>query len=137
MTPQVDTRNAGSALLAVIVFMIILTIFASALVSLVNTNITAANRAVNRMENMALAEGGIAKAAVLLRTDPAYRGEPYFALGKGEVMIQVDPVESSGRYMVATTARQSVEDPAPARIDAELAVTGAGLRIVRWKESAR
>lgn len=136
MTPQLDTRNAGSALLAVIVFMIILTIFASALVSLVNTNITAANRAVNRMENTALAEGGIAKAAVLLRADPAYRGEPYFALGKGEVMIQVDPAES-GHYRVTTIARQSAEDPAPARIDAEVAVTGAGLRIVRWKESSR
>ncbi|NUM56295.1 MAG: type II secretion system protein [Candidatus Hydrogenedentes bacterium] len=137
MRPRNSRYREGSALLAVIVVMIILTILASAFVTLLNRNVTESNRAVNRMENLALAEAGIHKAAAMLRADPNFRGESAFALGKGQVSVEVRQGATADRYDVRSSARQSAEDPAPVTVAAEFALTPAGVRVVRWEEPRR
>ncbi len=137
MMPRRHNEEAGSALLVVVVFMIIVSMFASGFIALVHTNLNASNRAAHRQVCAALAEGGIEKAAVSLRADSGYRGGPYFALGDGEVAIQIVPAEAAGHYVATSTARYSHQDPAPVSVTAELVLTPNGVRIVRWEEQRR
>lgn len=135
--PRHNKKTAGSALLAVVVFTFIVSVFASMFIALVNTNITASNRAKHRQECIALAEGGIDKAAVLLRRDAEYRGEPFFTLGTGEVAIEVVPAEAADHFAITATGRDSADDPAPVRITAECVLANGGVRVVRWEEQVR
>jgi len=130
-------NNEGTALLATIVFVIIVSIMASGFVAIVNTNLTGSNRAAHDQICRALAEAGIEKAAVMLRADAHYTGESWFALGKGEVKIEVAATATPDRYSVTSSARYTEVDPRPLRIGAELARAGDSVLVVRWLENAR
>lgn len=127
-------RNQGSALLAVVVFVIIVSIMASSFIAVVNTNLSGANRATHDQVCRALAEAGIEKAAVMIRSDAAYRGEPWFALGKGQVSVEVANASVPDRFTVTSTARFSAIDPRPIRIVAEISRAGDSVRVGRWQE---
>lgn len=129
------TNNEGTALLATVVFVIIVSIMASGFIAVVNTNLTGSNRAAHDQVCRALAEAGLEKAAVMLRGDAAYSGEAWFKLGKGEVSIVAATLTTPDRFTVTTTARYSAIDPRPMRIVAEVARTGNSVRIVRWTEA--
>ena len=127
-------QNQGSAMLAVVVFVIIVSIMASSFIAVVNTNLGGDNRAVHDQVCRALAEAGIEKAAVILRADPAYEGEAWFSLGKGEVSIAIAAATIPDHFTVTSTARFSAVDPRPIRIGAEISRAGNSVRIGRWTE---
>ena len=130
-------HNEGTALLATVVFVIIVSIMASGFIAIVNTNLTGSNRAVHDQICRALAEAGIEKAAVTLRGDAAYSGEAWFKLGKGEVSIDVTALAAPDCFKVTSTARYSDVDPRSLRIIAELARVGDAIRVVRWTEAGK
>src|SRR5262249_23716555 len=101
---------------------------------IVNLSVTASNRETRAQLCSALAEGGIEKAAVMLRTDPNYRGETWSKLGSGEVSVDVAFGDAPDRYRVTALARYSAADARPLRITADLARRENAIRIVRWKE---
>lgn len=129
------THDQGSALLAVVVFVIIVSIIASSFIAVVNTNLGGANRATHDQVCRALAEAGVEKAAVMILSDPVYRGESWFALGKGEVSVEVATADIPERFTVTSTGRFSSVDPRPIRIVAEISRAGDSVRVARWQES--
>jgi hypothetical protein len=129
-------RDEGTALLATVVFVIIVSILASGFIAVVNTNLKGANRAAHDQVCRALAEAGIEKAAVLLRSDASYSGENWFALGEGELSIEAAAAATPERFTVTSSARYSAVDPRPLCIVAEIARHGDSVRIVRWTEAA-
>ena len=128
-------HNEGTALLATVVFVIIVSIMASGFIAIVNTNLTGSNRATHDQICRALAEAGIEKAAVTLRGDAAYTGDAWFKLGKGEVLIEVAASATPDRFTVTSTARYAEIDPRPLSIIAELARSGGSVALVRWTET--
>lgn len=124
----------GSALLAVVVFVIIVSIMASSFIAVVNTNLGGANRATHDQVCRALAEAGVEKAAVMVRADPAYRGESWFGIGKGEVSVEVVAATVANRFTVTSTARFSAVDPRPIRIVADISRAVDSVRVGRWQE---
>ena len=134
---RAHANDEGTALLATVVFVIIVSIMASGFVAIVNTNLTGSNRAAHDQICRALAEAGIEKTAVMLRSDANYTGEPWFAFGKGEVKIEVAATATPDRFTVTSAARYTEVDPRPLRIVAELAHAGDSVRVVRWLENAR
>ena len=137
MTKCRNRNDAGSALIVALVFVFIVSAFAGAFIVLVHQNLDASKRATHRIENMALAEGGIAKAAAMLETDPAYTGGPPFALGNGTVSVAVAPGAAPDRYIATAVVRRETSGATPFQLVAELVRAPDGFRVARWVEGLR
>jgi len=130
-------EDRGSALLVAIVFTIILTTTVGGVFVLVNASMTASNRSARVQASMQLAEAGIEKAAALLRADRTYIGERDTALGDGAFSVAITSTAQSDHFLVVSTAILSPGGAHPTRIEAELALSPNGARIVAWKEFAQ
>jgi len=137
---HVGTRS-GSALVVTVVYLAVMTLFASTFIGYLNRTISSAGRAERKQVCIAIAEGGIDKAMAELRVRPdEYRGESNTPLGKGRFSVEVVPGVGAGEYTITSTARM-LDGTAVierARVVAETALTSSGsIRTLRWSEVKR
>ena len=135
---HVGTRS-GSALVVTVVYLAVMTLFASTFIGYLNRTISSAGRAERKLVCIAIAEGGIDKAMAELRVRPdEYRGETNTPLGKGRFSVEVVP--GAEEYKITATAE--IADGAVvmvrARVVADAVLTSSGsVRTLRWSEVKR
>ncbi|MDZ4861185.1 MAG: hypothetical protein SGI88_19610 [Candidatus Hydrogenedentes bacterium] len=138
MTHAQNRRNdRGSALLVALVLTIILTSLVGGFIMMLNTSMSASNRAARMQVSMQLAEAGIDKAVAMLRSDIAYAGERDTPLGEGAFSVEVVRLETDRRVRVVSTASLAPNGAHVTRIEADISLTPLGPRIVAWKEGGQ
>lgn len=137
---HVSTRS-GSALVVTVVYLAVMTLFASTFIGYLNRTISSAGRAERKLVCIAIAEGGVDKALAELRVSRnEYRGEANTPLGKGWFSVEVEPGAGAGEYTITSTAwmLNGTAVIERARVVAETALTSSGsVRTLRWSEVKR
>jgi len=135
---HVGTRS-GSALVVTVVYLAVMTLFASAFIGYLNRTISSAGRAERKLMCIAIAEGGIDKAVAELRVRPnEYRGETNTPLGRGRFSVEVEP--GAGEYKITATAEivDGAVVMARSRVVVDAVLTSSGsVRTLRWSEVKR
>ena len=139
-TVHVGARS-GSALVVTVVYLAVMTLFASTFLGYLNRTISNSGRAERKLVCIAIAEGGVDKALAELRVRAnEYRGESNTTLGKGRFSVEVEPGPGAGEYTITSTASMldGSEVMEQARIVAETVLTSSGLvHTLRWSEVKR
>lgn len=118
--PAARQREQGFALVIVLAYLLLLSLFATAFLRTVRMNMADAFNGEAQIEAANLAQAGVEKALAELRRDPAYRGESDTSLGDGRFTVRVEPLAEAGRYRV--TAQGHGEAPQRRFAHAELTV---------------
>jgi len=131
-------RVQGSALILAIGYLTVITIFATAFLTLLHHTMSAMKEDQRRQVVANVAEGGLDKAIATLRAQPdTYRGEQNVPLGEGLFSVRVEAAEAPRTYRIVSEAR--LVDVAArgthARVEAHLVLTPQGtVRELRWVE---
>ena len=124
-----DDRH-GAALLLAIGYLAILSTFAGAYLAGVHRTVDGFHRAERIQTARALAEAGVDRAIVMLKSDPAYAGEEDLVLGEGTVTIVVS-TSDSGTTITSTGVLIRSELDWPQRLEVSLS-TGATISSWEW-----
>lgn len=98
-------RDGGFALVIVLAYLLLLSLFATAFLREVRTNMADAFNEEARIEATNLAQAGVEKAVAELRREPAYRGETHTRLGDGSYSVSVEPLGAPGHYRIVAQGR--------------------------------
>lgn len=131
--------SRGAALIAAMMYLSALTLFAAGFLSMIHVNLRTAGEAEARQVAMNLAEAGIDRALAGLRADPAgYRGEQDTPLGPGTFSVEVEPLAEPNAYAI----RASGSGPFPSRRQSSARVTarvtlgtGGAPETLEWVEA--
>lgn len=128
----------GMALVAVVMYLGIVTLVGSAFCVTVHRVIEAQVRIEWREAGMCLADAGVDKALASLCVDPAYRGERDTALGDGDFSVTVEPAEAADTYRIASTGRMgdATRTLAESHVVVEAVVTQGRVAQLRRLEEA-
>lgn len=139
--PTCRRTQQGSALIVVVGYLAVMTIFASGLLHLLHMHMSASIKAEREQVCLALAEGGLAKGLVALRKNiQDYRGEENTPLGEGRFSVTVTPGAAAGHFEIHAVAQLLDNDTVYARAAAQATVilseTG-DIRSLKWKEGSK
>jgi type II secretory pathway component PulK len=96
------------ALLAVVVYLFIVTALSAAFFQTVHQTMDQARKAERRNQCLYLAEAGVEKAIAALRAYPeVYRSETDTTLGPGTFSVEVTPLAEAGAFRIRATGRLS------------------------------
>ena len=126
----------GLALVAVVMYLGIIGLLASAFFVTVNRELSQVAAQENREVSLALAEGALDKALAELLRDPAYAGEAETSLGDGVYAVTVEPGTDGYDFRIDAVGRLVDEGlvRAEARILADAAIAGGRVTALRWTE---
>lgn len=124
----------GSALILAVGYLAVLTISATAFLTLLNRGIETLSRDERRQVCLNLAEAGIDTAVAALRAQGgAYAGERDTALGDGWFSVEVEAPAGGGAYRIVSRAR--LENGTWLAVAADVALGPDGTaRVLRWEE---
>ncbi|MFO7973998.1 MAG: pilus assembly PilX N-terminal domain-containing protein [Candidatus Hydrogenedentota bacterium] len=117
-------EQQGFALVIALVYLLFLSMFATAFLRMVRMNMADAFNEEARIEATNMAQAGIEKAVAELRRDPSYRGEKDTPLEGGSFTVRVEPSAEAGRYRLVARGRGEAPQRryAHAEITVELAL---------------
>ncbi|GMU94113.1 MAG: hypothetical protein AMXMBFR4_31710 [Candidatus Hydrogenedentota bacterium] len=126
----------GTALLVAVMYLLVVTMLATGLLTLLNHSIDYFQDVNREVERRYIAEAGVEKALVELRTNgSAYAGENGTPLGDGAFSVEVRQSARVNGYEIVSSA--SLDDVGTGHtqilVDAVPESTGA-FRVVRWVE---
>lgn len=129
-------RERGTALVLAVVALVIVTMFATALLTGYRQTKQRAGDSERQLICANLAEAGLDKAIAELRANPdAYRGEADTMLGRGTFSVEVLPSATPGQFEIRSTGAIGGGAPARAQIVATVAFDASGqLRALRWED---
>ena len=138
--PRARSGKFGSAMIAVIVYLLIVSSLSAAFFATLHRTIAQARAAEHHTQCRYLAEAGVEKALAELQVVPGtYRGERNTALGPGIFSVEVSPEAPPGAYRIhatgALTDGQSVL--AKGGVTAEVALAGTRITRLCWEEVHR
>ncbi|MBI4559175.1 MAG: hypothetical protein HY706_16445 [Candidatus Hydrogenedentes bacterium] len=109
-SPTSSARDQGVALLVVVGYLAIITMFAAALLRALNISLDESKRAEHVAISLNLAEAGLDKAAAALHANPGYRGETATPLGDGNFSVEVIPGEQPSTFRLVSVGELRYDD---------------------------
>lgn len=136
-TPRATCRKSGSALIAVVVYLLIVTSLSVAFFGTLHRAMSQARINEQHRQCRYLAEAGIEKALAELRAAPGvYRGEQNTPLGSGTFSVDVAPETAPGAYRIHATGALTDGQFVLAKCDetASVVFSGTRIRALRWED---
>ncbi|MBI5092734.1 MAG: hypothetical protein HZB26_09875 [Candidatus Hydrogenedentes bacterium] len=140
MTTCRQKRNQGTALIAVIVYLVIVTSLTTTFFATVHRTMSQARTVERRNQCIYLAEAGIEKAVAELRVNAAgYRGEQDTPLGDGAFSVVVTPENRPGAYRILATGRliRGATVAGERKLAANVVLAGPRIAELHWMEASQ
>jgi len=128
-------RREGTALLAVVAYLGIVSILSGTFFVAVNRALDRAAAQESREVGRCLAESGVEKALAELRADPGYPGETGAVLGEGTFSVAVER-GANGVYRIVSTGARTEGRVVPVTVEVEAELRDGVVSALRWVEEA-